>query len=339
MKQIILIISLIILSSCSGVSIDDFTQPSGYWDLPARKRMHISAGVYSIKENQLTDNDELFFSEFSFDESGNLLKFETYENSERNKALPFWLPQNAVNYYYEYSDNRLVRLTVDVIGANPVVYSLSYDGSDRYTYIDLQAKSLGPLLIRGVSSIVASDGSYAMSWTDDRLSVEQVTSGVRSASVYNYEGSLLPLSAEVVIYEGLTDRSEHKETIRYTYHTDGAFNTIHASVEQYGDIYEVVQEYNTDGQLISYVNTSGDGQVRKYKYNSRGYLIELLNQNIMAEEIGRMSVIYDLDHEKNWIRSEQSIKGFIDWNMREGTVVYTRKINYRKVLSLNRNSK
>lgn len=314
---------------CSSCSDDDSiadVPASTHWDKSSLQRQSVNGPVSSITEYKEFEGRRFILSESEYDRNGSIICFKPVNDYEDVQPPTRWVPQTSNTYSYEYNQNQLVRIRVSGHNENAVTYTLNYGDTGKYAILDLDLKPNSPLLIRNLKSVEASDGSFRLRWSGDRLYLSSISNdNVITYTEYTYDDSLFPLSSFSRI---LNYGPEAKKSILYSYHTNGAFNESRLLSEQEGMNYEEITSYNADGSVLSVVQSGDLSKQMHYSYNSRNYLTAISHRDKFEDEIGSMSAIYDLDNHKNWIRQEYIVKGFIDWDMREGTEVIKRDIKY-----------
>ncbi|MGL5787226.1 MAG: hypothetical protein ACRCX4_10470 [Bacteroidales bacterium] len=331
MKQITIILTILFLYSCSADPVDSVPQESDFWNQSDSERMGMKGMVDKFTEYNEIDSESYFSFECKFDNRGNVTAYNTYEVYEGQSISPYWLPQNMMNYEYEYANGKLSEIRIISWGSAPVTYTLHYDGSiNRYILLDLPLKPFSPVLIKGVSGITSSDNSFLMEWVNDELHVTNQTEYSKSLSTYLYKGESKPQSGLVSLFQpGAFDPFQTVESA-YTYHSNGAFKSVRTlTTEDGGDTSSNLCEYDAKGYITLSETTGSNPSVLTYKYNTSSYLLSVKNTDKSGDFIGDMSVIYDYDPSKNWIRTEKTVNGFIDWETREGKYILIRTITYK----------
>lgn len=328
MYKLLFLILLPFLSftACSDdVSVEEH-QAKFHWDKSSLQLHSMSGRVASVKEYKEFEGIRFIVSESQFDPNGNITKFTPVNDFENVQPSSRWVPQTSNAYIYEYNQNQLVRIRVFEHNENTVTYTLHYGDTGKYAILDLDLKPSSPMLIKNLKTVEASDGSFRLRWHGDRLYLASISNGTTiTYTEYGYDDSLFPLNSFSTIMDC---GSETKKSILYSYHPNGAFKELHLSSNQEGMNYEEITNYNSDGSILSVVQSGDLSKQMHYNYNSRNFLTAISHSDGLGEVIGSMNSFYDLDSRNNWIRQEYTVKGFIDWDMREGTEVIKREITY-----------
>lgn len=320
-----ILLSLLSLTACSDDdSIADTPAPT-HWDKSSLQRQSLNGPVSSITEYKEFEGTRFILSESEYDRNGNIIRFTPVNDYENVQPPTRWVPQANNVYTYEYNQNQLVRIRVFEHNTNTVTYTLNYGDTGKYAILDLDLKPNSPLLIRNLESVESSDGRVTLSWTDDKLYLTSINDIIPNYTEYIYGESLFPLTS----LSTTTDYGpEAKESISYSYHPNGAFKELRLSSGQDGINNDEITSYNVEGSVLSVVQSGDHSKQMHYKYSSRNFLTSISHLDGFQDQIGSMNAIYDLDAHKNWVRKEYIVKGFIDWDMREGTEIISREITY-----------
>lgn len=321
----LLLLFFLMCSACSDEAPQIPSVQQSHWDKSSLQRQALNGPVSAVTEYKESDGMRFILSVTSYDRNGNILEYLPVNNFEDSYASPRWVPQISKTFRYEYEQDRLVRIHVSDHADPSVTYTLRYGQNGRYAIVDLDMKPNTPLLIKDLIAVESSDGSYNLSWEGDRMQISSVNIDLTVETEYKYETSLYPT-------ESLTRTTgpDGVKTIKtvWSYHEGGAFREIQSVSEQEGSAFNEIIRYNSDGFMLSDIQTGDLSKQMHYSYNSRNYLTTISHRDKFDDEIGSMNAIYDLDTHKNWIRQEYTVKGFIDWDMREGTEVINRNIIY-----------
>lgn len=318
-----------LLISCSPDKPEENSTNTTYWDSSSLSKLAFTGPVKKVTTYKITDDTKFILSETEFDSNGNVTRYAPVEDFETDAPQSRWLPQSLKSYIYEYNGTELSRITVQEMGVVPVTYTFTYGNHQRYVPLCLSLQPLTSLMFKNLVAVEASDRSYRMEMLEDVLSVQFVEGSQTISYKYVYEGGVYPRTSTVSYNEAGVDIPLLEIYSDYTYSPDGVLLQIDSEIHEEENVFNQSEKYNNDGFILSFFSNGTSAKRMTYGYNSRNYLTSILNETLNNEEIGRMTAIYDLDSHKNWTRAEKRIKGFIDWDLREGTDVVYRTIEYR----------
>ncbi|MGL4332577.1 MAG: hypothetical protein ACRCZQ_11090 [Bacteroidales bacterium] len=321
----LIILSLLMFLSCSDEKLEYTSSFGSYWDKPTLQKQGLNGAISKITEYMEFEGMRYILSESFYDRNGNIEKFIPVDDFENLKSPSRWLPQASRSYSYEYNQKQLIRINVFEHNENIVSYTFHYGNDERYAIFDLDVKPNSPLLIKNLKYVEASDGSFSMGWDADRLLVSCVSDYEVTETEYVYGVSLYPKTALVRIDE-FGVKSEISTA--YSFHSNGAFSEVISATKEEGRNFQEVKKFNSDGFVLSLIQSGDLSKQLHYKYNSRNFLTSINHLDGLQDEIGSMTSIYDLDPQNNWIRKESTVEGFIDWDTNEGTEVVKREITY-----------
>lgn len=302
-----------------------------FWDEAHTSRLALQGKVRELNAYRGIEGERFFLSQMKFNAQGNITSYNPVEQQSLQGAQPYWLPVSGTAFEYYYAGPRLIGIRLTQAGSPPVDYHITYDASLRYTSLEfLNLQPLTHIWLQGVAQIVASDGSVLFRQLHDGISIRNQNNETLTQYTYKYDGRKLPQSCEQSIsVRGASDFVE-KRQITYSYHSNGAIHEQKYLISTSDN--KTTNEtciYNSHGQIQTHrVVADAESTQKSYTYNSAGLLIAIHHTDMSGAELGKMDAMYDFDSARNWTRAEQRVKGFLDWDMREGTYILIRDIVY-----------
>lgn len=334
MKQfsLICILSSLLFISCNQTDDwDEQLPPVNFWTEAHTERMGLQGNVRKIEEYSELDNERFILSQTKFDAQGRVTHFYPVNEFESNLPQTYWMPTASQSFIYTYTGSQLTGIRVWEWGSTPVDYTLTYGNHNRY--VPLLLLNLQPLthcFVQGLTGIESSDNSVSFEQQGENIILRTRSDYQQTTYLYKYEGSVLPLACEELTTA--SDDESHvyeKRETTFDYFENGAIREMKVRTENEMDKSTEHFFYNAQGCILKHTLDSRQSNATlSYAYNTTGLLTQIGHTDGEGTEIGRMRAIYDLDAHRNWIRVEQRVTGFIDWNMREGTYLLYRNLVY-----------
>ncbi|MEG1586273.1 MAG: hypothetical protein RR346_05305 [Bacteroidales bacterium] len=328
--NLILYCSAIVLSACSNENISDIicpvVTPENIQKQTHRERLFLSSSVKEIREYKIdaeNPSEKMLSCIMTFDRSGNLTGYDP-SGIGADPSLR-WLPVFREVYTYRYDGKgRLSEVTAQA-GMDIKNYRLEYGDHDTFVPLPFELKPVGNILLEGLVSVSCDEGNF--SYVFDGREAIKVTSefDVVEEDFYYFESKYPSRKISKKRYDG--EEVRLAETI-YSYNPkSGVATAADETVTEDGRVMKIRSVFMPAGLPASVYTDNGESQQKRYTYNPYNWLLKM-EAEVDGISNGTLKCLYDTDAQNNWIRREQTVKGFVDWEYPEGVEITIREIAY-----------